>query len=70
VSHVRGQGVDEKLLRALTAEPTAGGWRLSERRSENPAGRLYEHLGFRLVEGSAVPNRAGGVSLGMTRTCE
>jgi ribulose-5-phosphate 4-epimerase/fuculose-1-phosphate aldolase len=24
VSHVRGQGVDEKLLRALTAEPTAG----------------------------------------------
>jgi hypothetical protein len=26
--------------------------------------RLYERLGFRLVAGSAVPNRAGGVSLG------
>ena len=34
-------------------------------RSENPARRLYERLGFRDIPGSAVTNRAGGVSIGM-----
>jgi hypothetical protein len=39
-------------------------------RSENPARRLYERLGFRVVSGSTVPNRAGGVSLGMFRPAD
>jgi len=34
-------------------------------RHDNPARRLYERLGFRLVPGSGVPNRVGGTSLGM-----
>jgi hypothetical protein len=34
-------------------------------RSENPARRLYERLGFRDIPGSAVTNRTGGVSIGM-----
>ena len=34
-------------------------------RSENPARRLYERLGFRDIPGSAATNRAGGMSIGM-----
>ena len=34
-------------------------------RSENPARRLYERLGFRDFPGSAATNRAGGMSIGM-----
>ncbi|HEY3908461.1 MAG TPA: hypothetical protein VGM07_01065 [Stellaceae bacterium] len=34
-------------------------------RSENPARRLYERLGFRDIPGSAVTNRTGGASIGM-----
>jgi ribosomal protein S18 acetylase RimI-like enzyme len=67
----RGREVGEKLLRALIAE---AGWRglglcLSVH-SENPARRLCERLGFRIVEGSAVRNRrTGGISLEMIREC-
>jgi ribosomal protein S18 acetylase RimI-like enzyme len=67
----RGQGIGEKLLRALIAE--AGLRRLGlclSVRNENPARRIYERLGFRVVAGSAVPNRAGGVSLGMFRPAD
>jgi hypothetical protein len=34
-------------------------------RHDNPAQRLYERFGFRLVPGSDIPNRVGGTSLGM-----
>lgn len=34
-------------------------------RDSNPARRLYERAGYRLVDGAAVRNRVGGMSLGM-----
>jgi hypothetical protein len=37
-------------------------------RSDNPARRLYERLGFRAIPGSAVTNRTGGISIGMQIT--
>ena len=62
----RGQGVGEKLMRALIGEAARGrlGLCLSVR-TENPARRLYERLGFRDIPGSAVTNRVGGMSIGM-----
>jgi len=65
--NARGQGVGEKLMRALIAEATRRGvgLRLSVR-SENPARRLYER--FREIHGSAAMNRAGGMSLSMAAT--
>ena len=64
--NARGQGVGAKLMRALIGEATRRrlGLNLSLR-SENPARRLYECLGFRDIPGSAVTNRAGGMSIGM-----
>ena len=64
--HARGQGVGGTLLDALIAEAThrSAGLCLNVRH-DNPARRLYERIGFRLVPGSAVPNRVGGTSLGM-----
>src|SRR5437867_2160554 len=57
----RGRGVGERLLSALIAEATRRGARLCLNvRHDNPARRLYERLGFRLMPGSAVPNRVGG----------
>ena len=64
--NARGQGVGEKLMRALIAEATCRGVGLClSVRSENPARRLYERLGFREICGSAAMNRAGGMSVGM-----
>jgi ribosomal protein S18 acetylase RimI-like enzyme len=66
---VRGQGVGGMLLRALTAEAARRGVDLCLNvRHDNPARRLYERVGFRLVPGSAVPNRVGGTSFGMIWT--
>jgi ribosomal protein S18 acetylase RimI-like enzyme len=66
--HARGQGVGEKLMRALIGEAACRGLGLClSGRSENPARRLYERLGFRDIPGSAVTNRAGGMSIGMAR---
>jgi GNAT superfamily N-acetyltransferase len=63
---VRGQGVGGTLLRALIAEAARRGIGLCLNvRHDNPARRLYERIGFRLVPGSAVPNRVGGTSFGM-----
>src|SRR5262252_319092 len=64
--NARGQGVAEKLMRVLIGEATRRmlGLCLSVR-SENPARRLYERLGFRDIPGSAVTNRAGGTSIRM-----
>ena len=64
--NARGQGIGEKLMRALIGEAARRGLGLSlSVRSENPARRLYERLGFRDIPGSAVTNRAGGMSIGM-----
>ena len=62
----RGQGVGGRLLSALLAEAARRGVGLCLNvRHDNPARRLYERIGFRLVPGSAVPNRVGGTSFGM-----
>ena len=58
----RGQGVGGDLMRALIGEAARRdlGLCLSVR-SEHPARRLYERLGFRDIPGAAaVTNRAGG----------
>ena len=66
--HARGQGVGEKLMRALIGEAARRGLGLClSVRSDNPARRLYERLGFRDIPGSAVTTRAGGMSIGMAR---
>jgi ribosomal protein S18 acetylase RimI-like enzyme len=65
----RGQGVGGMLLRALIAEAARRGVGLCLNvRQDNPARRLYERTGFRLVASSAVPNRVGGISFGMIWT--
>jgi ribosomal protein S18 acetylase RimI-like enzyme len=65
----RGQGVGGMLLRALIAEAARRGVGLCLNvRQDNPARRLYERTGFRLVASSAVPNRVGGTSFGMIWT--
>jgi ribosomal protein S18 acetylase RimI-like enzyme len=70
-SDTRGQGIGEKLLHALIAEAGLRGLGLClSVRSENPARRLSERLGFRVLAGSTVPNRAGGMSLGMFRPAD
>jgi len=62
----RGQGVGEQLMRALIGEAARHGLGLClSVRSENPARRLYQRLGFRDIPGSADKNRAGGTSIGM-----
>ena len=62
----RGQDVGQKLLRALIVEAGRRGVGLClSVRTENPARRLYERVGFRIVSGSTVANRAGGTSIAM-----
>jgi ribosomal protein S18 acetylase RimI-like enzyme len=62
----RGEGVGARLLSALLAEAARRGVGLCLNvRHDNPARRLYERIGFRLVPGSAAPNRVGGTSFGM-----
>jgi ribosomal protein S18 acetylase RimI-like enzyme len=64
--NARGQGVGETLMRALIGEAARHGLGLClSVRSDNPARRLYERLGFRDIPGSAATNRAGGMSIGM-----
>lgn len=63
----RGQGIGEQLLDRLAALAVRRGLEglCLNVRDTNPALRLYERAGYRLVEGAAVPNRVGGRSLGM-----
>src|SRR5262244_4213863 len=62
----RGQGVGEQLMHTLIGEAGRRGLGLClSVRSENPARRLYERLGFRDIPRSAVTTRAGGMSTGM-----
>lgn len=62
----RAGGTGGLLLRALVAaaRPRFPGLCLSVR-SGNPARRLYERAGFRLVPGSVEPNRSAGTSVTM-----
>ena len=62
----RGLGIGAALLDALKAEAVRRGVGLCLNvRHDNPAQRLYRRLGFRMVPGSVVPNRVGGLSIGM-----
>jgi ribosomal protein S18 acetylase RimI-like enzyme len=62
----RGHGVGEQLMRALIGAAARRGLGLClSVRTDNPARRLYERLGFREIRGAAVTNRAGGISIGM-----
>jgi ribosomal protein S18 acetylase RimI-like enzyme len=63
---MRGQGVGARLMMAAIEEARRRGQGLCLNvRHDNPARRLYERLGFRLMPGVEVPNRVGGLSLGM-----
>src|SRR3989442_14973721 len=62
----RGHGVGEQLMRALIGEAARRGLGLClSVRTDNPARRLYERLGFCDIPGSAATSRAGGMSIGM-----
>jgi ribosomal protein S18 acetylase RimI-like enzyme len=62
----RGQGVGQMLIRALIAEADRRLLRLGLNvRHSNPALRLYQRMGFRIVPGMTVTNRVGGLSSGM-----
>src|SRR6516162_5501022 len=64
--NARGQGGGEKLMDALIGDAARRGLGLClSVRSENPARRLYERLGFRDIPGSAATSRARGMSIGM-----
>jgi GNAT superfamily N-acetyltransferase len=66
VPSLRGTGLGGQLLQALLGEAKVlfPGVCLSVR-ADNPARRLYERLGFRLVPSDEGPNRVGGTSLTM-----
>ncbi len=69
--HSRGRGSGGMLVNALIAEASRHGVGLCLNvRHDNPARRLYERVGFRLVPGSGVPNRVGGTSFGMVWAAE
>ncbi len=67
---MRGQGVGARLMIAMIEEAGRRGQGLCLNvRHDNPARRLYERLGFVMLPGVEVPNRVGGISLGMV-ACE
>lgn len=67
LERMRGLGVGRSLLQhlaILARERRLDGLCLNVRDS-NPARRLYQRAGYQLVDGAAVKNRVGGMSLGM-----
>jgi GNAT superfamily N-acetyltransferase len=63
---LRGQGIGSQLMGALLPEARMRKVGLClNARDSNPAMRLYERHGFRVVPGSAIPNRVGGLSFCM-----
>jgi ribosomal protein S18 acetylase RimI-like enzyme len=65
-NQARGQGFGQTLLRAMIAEAARRGLRLCLNvRHTNPARRLYERMGFRVLPELTVTNRVGGQSFGM-----
>jgi GNAT superfamily N-acetyltransferase len=63
---IRGRGIGGLLLNSVIEEATWRGIGLCLNvRHDNPARRLYQCFGFRLVPGSGVRNRVGGTSFGM-----
>lgn len=64
--HLAAFSFGEQLTRALIGEGARRGLGLClSMRSEDPARRLYERLGFRDIPSSAVTNRNGGMSIGI-----
>src|SRR5207245_5238636 len=64
--NVRGQGVGEKLMRALIGEAARRGLGVClSARSENPGRRLSQRVGFSAIHVSAVTTRDGGMSIGV-----
>lgn len=64
----RGQGVGRLMLDRLLDDARGRFTRVClSVRADNPARRLYEAVGFGVVDGSAIPNRGGGTSITMTR---
>jgi ribosomal protein S18 acetylase RimI-like enzyme len=62
----RGGGVGTMLMQAAIAAAAARDVALwLDVRETNPAQRLYQRLGFRLVPGWVARNRTGSLSLGM-----
>ncbi|MGH8896543.1 MAG: GNAT family N-acetyltransferase [Egibacteraceae bacterium] len=63
---MRGRGIGTRLLVALLRRAGAAHSAITlSVRTDNPALRLYERLGFRAVEGSDMENRVGEVSVMM-----
>jgi len=60
----QGKGVGSSLMRALISEARQLDYRALSLscRTDNPALRLYQRLGFEAVAGSKVTNRVGGTS--------
>lgn len=65
-AHARGRGLGQRLLQAMLSEAARRGVRLCLNvRHDNPALRLYERMGFRVLPDRIIPNRVGGRSIGM-----
>jgi ribosomal protein S18 acetylase RimI-like enzyme len=63
---LRSRGVGGMLLDVLIAEAMRRGVALRLNvRHDNPARRLYQRVGFRLMPRPGVSNRVGGTSFGM-----
>ena len=63
---IQGRGIGALLLNSIIEEATRRRVGLCLNvRHDNTAQRLYQRFGFRLVSGSGVRNRVGGISFGM-----
>ena len=62
----RGKGIGRRMLEALIRTATGSYATLSlSVRVDNPALRLYRHLGFKQLDGSAIADRAADTSITM-----